>query len=105
MKSLKLAAIAFAVAVSGAASAHAAEISPTAAATTSHSQAWDLTKLRTHAIKHHHRRARVYVRPSYRARIRAHIRKRYRASWIQAHDRFEGFPWRGDGFRGSGKNN
>ncbi len=105
MKSLKLAAIAFAVAVSGAVTANASEISPAAVSATAHSSAWNLTKLRTHTIKHHHRRARVYVRPKYRARIRAHIRKRYRASWIQAHDRFEGFPWRGDGFRGSGKNN
>ena len=105
MKSLKLAAIAIAVALSGAVSAHASEVSPTAASAAAHGSAWNLTKLRTHAIKHHHRRARVYVRPSYRARIRAHIRKRYRASWVSAYDRFEGFPIRGDGFRGSGKNN
>lgn len=103
MKSINLTALAFAVALTGAASVSAGEVSSVAMSTTAHGQAWNLTKLRTHRVKHHHKRAKVYVRPSYKVRVRAHIRKRYWGSWSQTSDRFEGFPFRGDGFRASGQ--
>ena len=98
MRSITLAALAAAFVLTGAASASAGE---TSAGATDHAQAWNLTKVRTHVIKHRHKRK--VKRRSYDARIRAYIRNRYRARYLHAYDRYEGFAFHGDGFRTSGQ--
>lgn len=102
MKSVNLAALVFAATFSGAVTVGASELSPsTPEAAVSHAQAWNLTKLRTHVVKHRHKRRAD--RRRYQAKLRALMRKRYWGSWSRNYDRFEGFAFHGDGFRTSGK--
>ncbi|MEM1198918.1 MAG: hypothetical protein AAGI06_06365 [Pseudomonadota bacterium] len=99
MRSITLAALAAALVLSGAASASASD--PAVPGVAQSAQAWNVTKLRTHVIKHRHKRKAK--RPSYEARMRALIRARYRAQYLRASDRFQGFAFHGDGFRTSGQ--
>lgn len=106
MTTVRLAALAFAITLSGAASVSAGEISAPATVTdasntVAHTQAWGLTKLRTHSVKYH-KRYKVRQRRN-QARLRALIRQRYWGSWRPTSDRFEGFAFHGDGFRTSGQ--
>ncbi len=98
MRSIALAALASALILSGATAASSAE---TTTPGVDHGQAWNITKLRTHVIKHRHKHKAK--RRSYEARMRALIRARYRAQYLRAYDRFEGFAFHGDGFRTSGQ--
>ena len=104
MTTVRLAALAFAIALSGAATASASEVSTSTAApdTAAHAQAWGLTKLKTHTVKQP-KRYRVIDRQKHEARLRALIRKRYWGSWSPKYDRFDGFAFHGDGFRTSGQ--
>lgn len=103
MTVIRLAALAIAVALSGAANASqlADSTHGNSANSASHAQAWNLTKLRTHNVKYH-KRNKLRQR-HYEARLRAHLRKRYWGSWNASYDRFDGFAFHGDGFRTSGK--
>ncbi len=104
MTVVRLAALAIAVALSGAANASQLSTYSThgsSANTAAHAQAWNLTKLRTHSLKYH-KRYKVRQR-RHEARLRAHLRKRYWGSWSASYDRFDGFAFHGDGFRTSGK--
>lgn len=103
MKTLNLAALAFAASLVGAASASADEISTVAAGEATAAQSWGVTKLKTHYVKPH-KQYKVRSR-EYNERLRAHLRKRYWGSWSRNYDRYEGFGLRGDGFRTSGKYN
>ncbi|MEM8687696.1 MAG: hypothetical protein AAGF81_10225 [Pseudomonadota bacterium] len=98
MRSITLGALAAALMLSGAMFTGAEE---TSKPTVVHAQTWNLTKMRTHVIKHRHKHKAK--RPSYEARMRALIRARYRAQYLRASDRFQGFAFHGDGFRTSGQ--
>ncbi|NNF79064.1 MAG: hypothetical protein HKN05_13630 [Rhizobiales bacterium] len=106
MTTFRLAALAFAITLSGAASVSAGEVSLAATGadasnTMAHTQAWGLTKLRTHSVKYD-KRYKLRQR-RHQARLRALIRKRYWGSWSPTYDRFDGFAFHGDGFRTSGQ--
>ncbi|MCP5073480.1 MAG: hypothetical protein GY947_09325 [Rhodobacteraceae bacterium] len=106
MTTVRLAALAFAITLSGSASLSAGEVlapatDAEASDTVAHTQAWGLTKLRTHSVKYH-KRYKVRQR-RHQARLRTLTRKRYWGSWSPTYDRFDGFAFHGDGFRTSGQ--
>ena len=106
MTTARLAALAFAITLSGSATVSAGEVlapAPGAGAPTTeaHAEAWGLTKLRIHTVKHD-KRYKLRKRRQ-QARLRALIGERYWGSWIQTYDRFDGFAFHGDGFRTSGQ--
>lgn len=102
MTLIRLAALGFALTVSGA--AQAGEVPSTSGDTAvTHAQAWNLTKIQVHDVpstKRHKVQRRVQD-----ARLRAYLRKRYWGSWNAYRTRFIGFGNLGDGFRTSGKYN